>query len=120
MRISDWSSDVCSSDLLRVYARDIGLAFQIADDILDVEGDEALAGKALHKDAAAGKATFVTLMGIARAREQAAALADQAIGHPAGLGEAAAMLRAIARYVVERDPRAEANTSDNPQLMSTE
>src|SRR3546814_7408864 len=69
---------------LRGYARDIGLAFQIADDILDVEGDEALAGQALHKDAAAGKATFGTLMGIARAREPAGALADQAIGPPIG------------------------------------
>jgi len=88
---------------LRAYARDIGLAFQIADDILDVEGDEAVAGKALHKDDAAGKATFVTLMGIARAREQAAALVDQAIGHLAAFGEEAALLRAIARYVVERD-----------------
>ncbi|WP_447760478.1 polyprenyl synthetase family protein [Sphingopyxis panaciterrae] len=88
---------------LRGYARDIGLAFQIADDIMDVEGDEALAGKALHKDDAAGKATFVTLMGIERAREQATALVDQAIAHLSGYGEEAALLRAIARYVVERD-----------------
>lgn len=88
---------------LRGYARDIGLAFQIADDIMDVEGDEALAGKALHKDDAAGKATFVTLMGIERAREQATALVEQAIAHLSGYGEEAALLRAIARYVVERD-----------------
>ena len=88
---------------LRGYARDIGLAFQIADDIMDVEGDEELAGKALHKDAAAGKATFVTLMGLERAREQATALVDQAIGHLASFGEEATLLRAIARYVVERD-----------------
>ena len=88
---------------LRAYSRDIGLAFQIADDIMDVEGDEALAGKALHKDDAAGKATFVTLMGIERAREQATALVEQAIGHLASFGEEAALLRAIARYVVERD-----------------
>ncbi|ALH79104.1 farnesyl-diphosphate synthase [Sphingopyxis macrogoltabida] len=88
---------------LRGYARDIGLAFQIADDIMDVEGDEALAGKALHKDDAAGKATFVTLMGLERAREQATALVDQAIGHLSAYGEEAALLRAIARYVVERD-----------------
>ncbi|KTE17364.1 farnesyl-diphosphate synthase [Sphingopyxis sp. H115] len=88
---------------LRGYARDIGLAFQIADDIMDVEGDEALAGKALHKDEAAGKATFVTLMGLERAREQATLLVDQAIQHLAGFGEEAALLRAIARYVVERD-----------------
>lgn len=88
---------------LRAYSRDIGLAFQIADDIMDIEGDEALAGKALHKDAAAGKATFVTLMGVERAREQATALVDQAIGHLASFGDEAALLRAIARYVVERD-----------------
>ena len=88
---------------LRGYARDIGLAFQIADDIMDVEGDETLAGKALHKDAAAGKATFVTLMGLDRAREQARALVDQAVGHLAGFGEEATLLRAIARYIVERD-----------------
>lgn len=88
---------------LRAYARDIGLAFQIADDIMDVEGDEALAGKALHKDAAAGKGTFVTLMGLERAREQATALVDQAIGHLASFGNEATLLRAIARYVVERD-----------------
>ena len=88
---------------LRAYARDIGLAFQIADDIMDVEGDEALAGKALHKDAAAGKATFVTLMGIDRAREQARLLVDQAVAHLAAFGGEAALLRAIARYVVERD-----------------
>ena len=88
---------------LRAYARDIGLAFQIADDIMDVEGDETLAGKALHKDEAAGKGTFVTQMGIERAREQATALVDQAIGHLASFGDEATLLRAIARYVVERD-----------------
>ena len=88
---------------LRAYARDIGLAFQIADDIMDVEGDEALAGKALHKDEAAGKATFVTLMGLDRAREQAEALVDQAVAQLSGFGDEAALLRAIARYIVERD-----------------
>ncbi|ABF53903.1 farnesyl-diphosphate synthase [Sphingopyxis alaskensis RB2256] len=88
---------------LRGYARDIGLAFQIADDIMDVEGDEALAGKALHKDEAAGKATFVTLMGLDRARDQATLLVEQAIAHLGGFGDEAALLRAIARYVVERD-----------------
>jgi farnesyl diphosphate synthase len=88
---------------LRGYARDIGLAFQIADDILDVEGDEALAGKALHKDAQAGKATFLSLMGLARAKEQAAMLVDQAIDHLSSYGQEAELLRAIARYVLERD-----------------
>ena len=88
---------------LRGYARDIGLAFQIVDDIMDVEGDETLAGKALHKDAAAGKATFVTLMGLDRAREQARALVDQAIAHLAQHGQEADLLRDLARYIVERD-----------------
>jgi len=88
---------------LRAYARDIGLAFQIADDLLDEEGDEALAGKALRKDADAGKATFVSLMGIEGARQQAQALSQQAIGHLAGHGEEAELLRALAKFVVERD-----------------
>jgi farnesyl diphosphate synthase len=88
---------------LRGYARDIGLAFQIVDDIMDVEGDEALAGKALGKDAAAGKATFVSLMGLERAKQQAAALVDQALAHLSSHGTEAELLRAIARYVLERD-----------------
>ncbi|NCP11762.1 MAG: polyprenyl synthetase family protein [Sphingomonadales bacterium] len=88
---------------LRGYARDIGLAFQIADDILDVAGDEDRAGKALHKDAEAGKQTYVSLMGLDRAREQARALVDQAIAHLSGFGKEADLLRAIARFVVERD-----------------
>jgi len=88
---------------LRAYARDIGLAFQIADDLLDVEGDEALAGKALRKDGEQGKATFVTLMGAEKAREQARALVDQAIGHVAGHGSDARLLEALARFVIERD-----------------
>ena len=88
---------------LRAYARDIGLAFQIADDLLDVEGDEALAGKALRKDGEQGKATFVTLMGAEKAREQARALVDQAVGHLSGHGSDAQLLEALARFVVERD-----------------
>lgn len=88
---------------LRGYAHDIGLAFQIADDILDIEGDEALAGKALHKDAAAGKATFVSLMGLDRAKEQASILVEQAIAHLASYGSEADLLRAIAHYITERD-----------------
>ena len=88
---------------LRAYARDIGLAFQIADDILDVEGDEAIAGKALHKDAAAGKATFLSLMGLERAKEQASALIDQAVAHLGQYGAEADLLRDIARYILERD-----------------
>ena len=88
---------------LRGYARDIGLAFQIADDILDVEGDPELAGKALHKDADAGKGTFVSLMGVDRARQQAEMLVQQAVGQLAGYGQEADLLRAIANYITERD-----------------
>ena len=88
---------------LHAYARDIGLAFQIADDLLDHEGDPELAGKALRKDQGAGKATFISLLGPERARDQAQALVEQAIGHLAPHGEDAELLRAIARYIVERD-----------------
>lgn len=88
---------------LRGYARDIGLAFQIADDLLDYEGDEAAAGKALRKDAAAGKQTFVSLLGPERAREQARMLVEQAVSHLASHGQEAELLRDIARYIVERD-----------------
>ncbi|MEN7536424.1 polyprenyl synthetase family protein [Aurantiacibacter flavus] len=88
---------------LRNYARDIGLAFQIADDLLDHEGDEELAGKALRKDEGQGKATFVSLMGAEAARAQAQALSEQAIGHLAQHGEEADLLRSLARFVVERD-----------------
>ncbi|MCW4461419.1 polyprenyl synthetase family protein [Sphingomonas sp. BT-65] len=88
---------------LRGYARDIGLAFQIADDILDVEGDEDAAGKRLRKDAAAGKETFLTLLGLDRAREQARLLVEQAIAHLHAYGEEADLLRDIARYTLERD-----------------
>ncbi|MBU3077268.1 polyprenyl synthetase family protein [Sphingomonas quercus] len=88
---------------LRGYARDIGLAFQIADDLLDATGDESVAGKALGKDAEAGKATFVSLLGEERARTQAGMLVDQAIAHLAAFGSEAELLRQLARYIVERD-----------------
>ncbi|MEO0591710.1 MAG: polyprenyl synthetase family protein [Pseudomonadota bacterium] len=88
---------------LRNYARDIGLAFQIADDLLDVEGDANKAGKALRKDSEQGKQTFVTLMGVDKAREQARALVDQAIAHLGTHGSEADTLRALARFIVERD-----------------
>lgn len=88
---------------LRGYAHDLGLAFQIADDILDVEGDEARAGKALHKDEEAGKQTFLSLMGLDRAREQAKMLVEQAQSHLSAYGDEADLLREIAGFSVERD-----------------
>ena len=88
---------------LRGYARDIGLAFQIADDLLDVEGDEDKAGKKLRKDAGAGKETFVSLLGVDRAKEQAVLLVDQAVDHLRGYGAEAELLRDLARFVLERD-----------------
>lgn len=88
---------------LRAYARDIGLAFQIADDLLDVEGDTSKAGKALRKDNEQGKQTFVTLMGVDQARDQARALVDQAVLRLASYGSEADILRALARFIVERD-----------------
>ena len=72
-------------------------------ELAEMEGDEALAGKALRKDGEQGKATFVTLMGAEKAREQARALVDQAIGHVAGHGSDARLLEALARFVIERD-----------------
>ncbi len=88
---------------LRGYARDIGLAFQIADDLLDHEGCEEKAGKRLGKDEEAGKETFVSLLGADRARQQARALVDQAIDHLRPFGPEADLLRAVARFAVERD-----------------
>jgi len=88
---------------LRGYARDLGLAFQIADDLLDAEGDEAVAGKKLRKDDGRGKETFVSLLGIDRARAQARMLVDQAIAHLHAYGSEADLLRDIARFVLERD-----------------
>jgi farnesyl diphosphate synthase len=87
----------------RGYARNIGLAFQIADDLIDHSGDQAAAGKPTGKDAHAGKATFVSVLGPERARQQASFLVTQAIEHLADHGEEADLLRAIARFAIERD-----------------
>jgi len=88
---------------LRGYAHDLGLAFQIADDLLDAEGDEAVAGKKLRKDGEQGKETFLTLLGVERARAQCGMLVAQAIEHLRPYGERADLLIALAHFVEERD-----------------
>ncbi|HEU0135282.1 MAG TPA: farnesyl diphosphate synthase [Allosphingosinicella sp.] len=88
---------------LRGYAHCLGLAFQIADDLLDQGGDEGRVGKRLRKDDDQGKVTFVTMLGVERARRQARILVDQATEHLQGFGSRADLLAAIARFAVSRD-----------------
>ncbi|MFO7920745.1 MAG: polyprenyl synthetase family protein [Nioella sp.] len=88
---------------LRRYARALGLAFQIADDILDIEGDAEKAGKALRKDAGAGKATFVSLLGLDGARARAKALINEAEAALSPYGPEAETLKRLARFVISRD-----------------
>lgn len=87
---------------LRAYAGALGLAFQIADDILDVEGDPASAGKRLGKDAGAGKATFVSLLGLEGAKARARELVTMAELALDQYGAAAEPLRAAARFAIAR------------------
>ncbi len=87
---------------LHAYAHDLGLAFQIIDDLLDEEGDEETVGKKTGKDKAAGKATFVSLLGVEQARTQADLLGDQAVEHLEIFEEKADPLRELARFVVNR------------------
>ncbi len=94
------SSKAMSS--LQGYARNLGLAFQIADDLLDVEGDADEVGKATQKDASAGKATLVGIMGIDRARQQAEMLTEQAIEHLSEFDDKASLLRAVAHFAIFR------------------
>jgi farnesyl diphosphate synthase len=88
--------------LLAAYGRDLGAAFQIADDLLDVVGTTEETGKTAGKDAAAGKATLVAVLGVDRARAQAEALAAQASAQLESFGAKAGLLRALADYVVAR------------------
>jgi len=87
---------------LRGYAHDLGLAFQIADDLLDVEGSVAETGKPVGADAMAGKATFVSILGVERARAQAELLVRQAIAHLDLFGGRAELLREAARFAISR------------------
>lgn len=87
---------------LETYARNLGLAFQIADDVLDVTGDEAQTGKRVGKDDAAGKATFVSLLGLEGAQKMAHDLIVTAETALDGYGESAGNLRQLARFVIDR------------------
>ena len=87
---------------LNAYAHDLGLAFQIADDLLDVEGNEKTVGKKTGKDEEAGKATFVSLLGVDRARDKAEVLVAQACEHLDSFGEKADSLRSMAQFVIKR------------------
>ena len=84
------------------YAKSIGLAFQIQDDILDIEGDAVLAGKRLQKDVSAGKATFVSLLGIENAKIRAKELIEEAIDALSDYGDKAEPMRQVAKFIIER------------------
>lgn len=88
---------------LRRYAAKIGLAFQVVDDILNVEGDPAVMGKAAGTDAERRKTTYPSLMGKDGSKAFAKRLIDEAVDAVAGFGEAGEPLRAIARYIIERN-----------------
>jgi geranylgeranyl pyrophosphate synthase len=89
-------------DTLTLYGESIGLAFQIADDILDVEGDAVTLGKAVGKDAAAGKATFVSHLGLDGAKSRAADLVQDACDALSVYGDVAETLKDAARFVISR------------------
>ncbi len=90
-------------EALRAYAADLGLAFQVADDLLDAEGDAAQLGKPTGRDAEAEKATFLSLLGRKKARAKADSLTSSAMRHLEMFGEKADLLRQMARFVVERE-----------------
>ena len=87
---------------LREFGQDVGLAFQVIDDVLDVVGDESALGKTVGKDAAAGKATFIAALGLEGARREAAALVERAFARLDRFGEGAGPLRAFGEYVLAR------------------
>ncbi|WP_245834459.1 polyprenyl synthetase family protein [Yoonia maricola] len=87
---------------LSIYGTSLGLAFQIADDVLDATGDAATVGKAVGKDAAAGKATFVSLLGLDGAKSRAAALVEEACDALSPYGDDADTLKEAAQFVIAR------------------
>jgi len=104
-----WSATVgarmAKADLtpLQTYGDAIGLAFQIADDVLDVEGDAATVGKAVGKDQEAGKATFVSLLGLEGAKNRAKSLVEEGCDALAAFGDSAESLKRAARFVIARN-----------------
>ncbi|NOX72252.1 MAG: polyprenyl synthetase family protein [Alphaproteobacteria bacterium] len=92
-----------NTSTMRDYAQAVGMAFQIADDILDIEGDAAKAGKRLQKDKDAGKATFVSLLGLDGAKAKAAELVEQACDGLEIFGGTGDNLRQLARFIIDRD-----------------
>ncbi|HEU4857962.1 MAG TPA: farnesyl diphosphate synthase [Rhodanobacteraceae bacterium] len=92
-----------SRDALDHFAECMGLAFQIKDDVLDVEGEQALTGKTHGADAARGKATYPSLLGLDHAKQRADALYNEALAALDCFGDAAEPLRWLARYIVQRD-----------------
>ena len=94
--------DVGFRGALREFGYDVGLAFQIIDDVLDVVGDEAALGKTVGKDADAGKATFIGTLGVEGARAQARELVERGFARLDQLGEDAGLLRAFGEYVLAR------------------
>jgi farnesyl diphosphate synthase len=95
-------ADPSQRDAVAAYGQAVGRAFQIADDLLDVEGNAAVIGKQTGKDAAAGKATLVGMLGVAGAREQLASLVADAETALMPFGDKAVLLKAAARFVAER------------------
>src|SRR5205807_6343746 len=95
-------ASAAARNALSAYGQDLGLAFQIVDDLLDAEGDPARMGKAAGKDASRGKPTVVSVLGTERARAQAEALAAQAARHLDLFDERSDLLRAAADFVVSR------------------
>lgn len=87
---------------LKAYANNLGLAFQITDDLLDAQGTRSDTGKTVRKDQKAGKATLVACLGVEKAKEHAAILANQATQHLSVFGEQAAMLKTLTEYVMVR------------------
>jgi geranylgeranyl diphosphate synthase type II len=90
-------------EMLAAYGRAFGLAFQIADDLLDAEGTEAAVGKRVGKDVERGKLTFPSVIGIPASRARATALAEDAVAAVAGMGDAAADLARLAHWIVRRN-----------------